>query len=338
MTIQETIAKVARREDLSRAEAAEAMRILVSGEATPAQMGALLVGMNMKGRTVAEITGFAETMRTFATRIETIRSPLVDTCGTGGDHSGTFNISTTAAFVVAAAGVAVAKHGNRSATSRCGSADVLESLGVNINASPETVGRCIDGIGIGFLFARSLHGAMKNVAGVRQEIGVPTIFNVLGPLTNPAGADGQVMGVFDAALVEPLAQVLLDLGARHIFVVAGSDGLDELTLTGSSLVAEGRDGQISRYEVTPDRFGLKPASIEQLKGGDPERNAAILRAVLAGEEGPCRDIVLLNAAPAMVAGGRARSLQEGVEAAAIAIDSGAAREKLDQLIEASHDS
>lgn len=338
MTIQEAIAKVIRHEDLSREEAAEAMRILVNGEATPAQMGALLAGMNMKGRTVAEITGFAETMRRFATRIETMRRPLVDTCGTGGDHSGTFNISTTAAFVVAAAGVAVAKHGNRSATSRCGSADVLEVLGVNINASPETVGRCIDGVGIGFLFARTLHGAMKNVAGVRQEIGIPTIFNILGPLTNPAGADGQVMGVYDASLVEPLAQVLLELGARHIFVVAGSDGLDELTLSGSSLVAEGRDGQISCYEVSPDRFGLKQAENDTLKGGDPDRNAAMLRAVLEGKEGPCRDIVLLNAAPAMVAGGRARNLQEGVEAAAIAIDSGAAREKLEELIEASHDS
>jgi len=338
MTIQEAIAKVVRFQDLSREEAAQAMRILMSGEATAAQVAGLLTAINMKGRTVEEITGFAETMRAFATPIHTERKPLVDTCGTGGDHSGTFNISTAAAFVTAGAGVAVAKHGNRSATSQCGSADVLEQLGVNITASPEQVGRCIDEIGIGFLFARALHGAMKHVAPVRAELGVPTIFNILGPLTNPAGADGQVMGIYDAALIEPIAQVLSHLGARRAFVVAGEDGLDELTLTGPSHVAEAHGGTVKRYSLLPEQFGLSRAPKEELLGGDAAKNAALLRAVLEGHPGPHRDIVLLNAAAAIVAGEQAQDIREGIERAAAAIDSGTALGKLEQLVKVSHDS
>lgn len=336
-TIREAISLLTRRQDLSRGQAAHAMHMLMSGEATEAQIGAFLTALNMKGRTIDEITGFAETMRAFATRISTTRRPLVDTCGTGGDHSGTFNISTTAAFVVAGAGVAVAKHGNRSATSRCGSADVLEGLGVNISPSPERIGQCIDELGIGFLFARTLHGAMKNVASARAELGIPTIFNILGPLTNPANADGQVMGIFDAALLEPIAHVLGRLGARHAFVVAGSDGLDELTLAGASSIAEVRGGELKTYEVTPEQFGLDRVETKAVLGGDVDTNAAILRGVLQGKGGPHRDIVLLNAAPAIVAGERAENMQEGVERAAHAIDSGAALDKLEQLIKLSNE-
>lgn len=336
MDINEAISALTRRIDLTREQAVIVQRILMTGQASPAQMAAFLTALHMKGETVEEITGFAMTMRELATPILAKRRPLVDTCGTGGDQAGTFNISTAAAFVVAGAGVAVAKHGNRSATSKCGSADVLEALGVNINATPEVVAHCIDTVGIGFLFARALHGAMKHVGPVRAELKFRTIFNILGPLTNPAAADGQVMGVFSTALVEPIAQVLSHLGARHAFVVAGADGLDELTLTGPSQVGETRDGAVSLYEVTPEDVGLERAEIATLRGGDAEENAQILRDVLAGAGGPRRDIVLLNAAPAIVAGGLAASLADGVRMAAESVDSGAARAKLETLIEASH--
>ncbi len=314
------------------------MKQLMTSEATPSQVGALLTAMHMKGATVDEITGFAQTMRAMATFVETQRRPLVDTCGTGGDHSGTFNISTTAAFVVAGAGVAVAKHGNRSATSRCGSADVLEQLGVNIDADAACVGRCIDEVGIGFLFARALHGSMKNVAPVRMELKIRTVFNILGPLTNPAGADGQVIGVFDANLVETLALVLQALGSRHVFVVAGLDGLDELTLCGPSLVSEATADSIKTYEITPEQFGLEHAERQALLGGDPEENAVLLRAILEGKEGPHRDIVLLNAAPAIVAGGEAKDIASGIEVARKSIDSGAALQVLENLVRVSNDS
>ena len=335
MTIQEAIATLAAGQDLSRDQAASMMKLLMSGEATHAQMAAFLTALRMKGETAGEITGFAETMRALATPIVTSRRPLVDTCGTGGDHSGTFNISTTAAFVVAGAGIAVAKHGNRSATSQCGSADVLEELGVNINASPERAGKCIDEVGIGFLFARALHGAMKHVAPVRSELGMRTVFNILGPLTNPAGADGQVMGVFDVKLLETIASVLLHLGVRHAFVVAGSDGLDELTLTGASHIAEAVDGAVRCSEIHPEELGLATANKESLQGGDATTNARILRSILAGESGPQRDVVLLNAAPAIVAGLGACDLREGIARAAEAIDSGNALDTLDGLIRAS---
>jgi len=336
--IQEMIAALVQGKNLTRDMAAEAMRTLMQGEATQAQIGAFLVALHMKGETVEEITGFAETMRAMATRVETRRRPLVDTCGTGGDHSGTFNISTAAAFVVAGAGLAVAKHGNRSATSKCGSADVLEALGVNIGAAPEQVGKCIDEVGIGFLFARALHSAMKHVAGARSELRIRTVFNILGPLTNPAGATGQAMGVFDAKLVEPLAHVLANLGCRHAFVVAGSDGLDELTLAGPSLVAEAFGGEVKTYEISPNGFGLQQASQETLLGGDASRNAALLRSVLEGARGPHRDIVVLNAAAAIMAGEGALDWASGIQAAQGSIDSGAALTKLEALIAASHDS
>jgi anthranilate phosphoribosyltransferase len=336
--IHDALSRVVRREDLSRVEAASLMRILMGGEASPSLVGAILTALAMKGETVEEIAGMAETMRSLATAIPATARPLVDTCGTGGDHSGTFNISTTAAFVTAGAGVHVAKHGNRSASSLCGSADVLEALGVNLDLSPEKVAACIDQIGIGFLFARNLHTAMKHVGPIRAELKLRTIFNILGPLTNPAGADGQVMGVFDRSLIAPLAEVLLQLGSRHVFVVAGSDGLDELTLTGPSFVAEGCAGTVKTYEVTPEALGLARADAATLKGGDPAANATILRAVLSGEAGPHRDIVLLNAAPALVAGGKAARLDEGIRVAQASIDSGAALNKLEELIRKTHDS
>jgi len=309
---------------------------LMSGQATPTQIGAFLLALRVKGETIDEITGFVETMRRMATRVKTTRRPLVDTCGTGGDRSGTFNISTTAAFVVAGAGTAVAKHGNRSASSQCGSADVLEALGVCIGASPEVVGRCIDKVGIGFLFARNLHGAMKHVAVSRQELKVRTVFNILGPLTNPADACGQVMGVFDRALVEPLANVLANLGARHAFVVAGSDGLDELTLAGPSIVAEVKAGRVRTYYIEPGDLGLDVAPHEAVAGGDALANSRLLRMVLEGTAGPHREIVLLNAAAGIMAGDLAEDWKEALVLAAGSVDSGAALAKLEQLAEASH--
>lgn len=338
MTIQDAIASIVAGRHLSVEEAAAVMRLMMTGVATHAQMAALLTALRINGESTDEITGFARTMREFATPIRVSRRPVVDTCGTGGDHSGTFNISTAAAFVTAGAGVAVAKHGNRSATSRCGSADVLEALGVNITASPECVARCIDEIGIGFLFARALHGAMKHVAPVRVELGIRTIFNLLGPLTNPAGADAQMMGLYDAERTASIAQVLLQLGSRHVFVVAGKDGLDELSLAGPSLVAEGRDGHVTCYELDPTRFGMALADKADLLGGDAAANAAILRKVLEGERGPRRDVVILNAAPAIVAGQAAATLEEGIERATESIDSGAALGKLEALVRLSHDS
>lgn len=334
--IQETIARLVEKRDLSREKAAETMRELMEGKCTQAQIGAFLAALRMKGETVEEITGFAETMRAFATHVPTSRSPLVDTCGTGGDHLGTFNISTTAAFVVAGAGVAVAKHGNRAASSRCGSADVLEALGVNLEAKPEVVGRCIDEVGIGFLFARALHGAMKHVAAPRMELRLRTVFNILGPLTNPAGACGQVMGVFTPKLVEPLARVLANLGARRAFVVAGEDGLDEITLSGATRVAELGNGTVRCYAITPEQFGLSRAPIEELRGGDAATNTAILKGVLEGAQGPQRDVVVLNAAAGIQVGEGAPDWQEGIETARNSIDSGAALAKLELLTRASH--
>lgn len=332
MTIQEAIACVVDRQDLTRAQASDTLRSMMSGEATHAQIAALLTALRMKGETVDELTGFAETMRALATRVPTKRRPLVDTCGTGGDASGTFNISTTAAFVVAGAKVAVAKHGNRSASSQCGSADVLEALGVNLDVSAETVGRCIDDVGIGFLFARTLHAAMKHVAQARAELKVRTVFNLLGPLTNPAGADRQVIGVYDRNRVEDMAQVLANLGTKHAYVVNGTDGLDEITLSGPSVVAETTQNGVAVFKVTPDHFGVDRAEVETLLGGDAARNAAILRGVLSGQPGPPRDITLVNAAAAIRAADAAGNWTEAMAKARESIDSGAALEKLDRLI------
>lgn len=322
---------------LLRAEAAAVMDLIMSGEVTPAQMAAFLVAIRFKGETVEEIAGFAETMRSKSTKVTTTRRPLVDTCGTGGDRAGTFNISTTAAFVVAGAGIAVAKHGNRSASSLCGSADVLEELGINVNATPEQVGHCIDEIGIGFLFARTLHTAMKHVGPVRQELKIRTVFNFLGPLTNPAGADGQVIGVPDPNLGDKLAEVLTLLGTRRAFVVSGSDGLDEFTLTGPTHVAESHHGTVKKYEITPETAGLQRATRDDLLGGDADINAVILRDVLSGKTGPHRDIVLLNAAAGILASHDNEADWRGaVEKARESIDSGAALAKLEALVDYSH--
>ncbi len=337
MNIQEAIAKVIEGADLSRGEMADAMNQIMSGAATDAQIGAFLIALRVKGERVDEIAGAASVMREKATPIATKHDVIVDTCGTGGDHSGTFNISTTAAFVAAGAGLCVAKHGNRSVTSQSGSADVLRALGVNIEASPETVSRCLDDVGIGFLFAISLHGAMKYAIGPRREIGARTIFNALGPLSNPAGATRQVVGVYSAALTETLAGVLATLGVERAFVVHGSDGLDEMTLTGPTRVSELKNGSVSTYRVSPGDFGLMQAPADALKGGDADYNAEITRSILNGEEGPRRDIVLLNAAAAIVAGDKARDLNEGVQVAAEVIDSGKALEKLAGLVAASRE-
>jgi anthranilate phosphoribosyltransferase len=332
MNIQDAITKTISNTDLSRDEAAEVLTLIMDGACTPSQIAGLLVALRMKGETVDEITGFASTMRKFSTKVPTNTYPIIDTCGTGGDASGSFNISTTAAFVVAGAGLSVAKHGNRSASSQCGSADVLETLGANIDLPPEEVGNCIDETGIGFLFARSLHGAMKHVAAPRMELKTRTIFNLLGPLTNPANADRQVIGVFDADKVEAMAHVLTNLGTKHAFVVAGLDGLDELTLDGPSRIAETKDGKVTLTEITPEEVGLTPSSKDALRGGDATTNATMLLNVLSGEAGAPRDIVVFNAAAALIAGEKANDWKSGIEAAQASIDSGNARSRLDEFV------
>lgn len=331
--IKEAIKKAVEGVNLTEAEAEAVMREIMDGQATPAQIAAYITALRMKGETVEEITGSARVMREKATRVRP-RDPatvVVDTCGTGGDGANTFNISTCAAFVLAGAGITVAKHGNRSITSRCGSADVMKALGVAIDLPPERVEDCVNEIGIGFLFAPLFHGAMKHAIGPRQEIGIRTIFNILGPMTNPAGAAIQVLGVFDDRLTDLMAQVLMRLGTRHCYVVHGSDGLDEITITGTTHIAEGRAGHVQSYIVGPEDFGLKPGRPQDLAGGDVEVNARIIEAILDGEPGPRRDVVLMNAAPAIVAAGRAKDLKAGVAVAARAIDSGAAHEKLEAL-------
>ena len=334
--IQEAIRDLIAGADLDRAKMRAVMEQIMSGQATDAQIGAFLVALRIKGETIDEIAGGAEVMREKATPIVTVRPDLIDTCGTGGDDSGTFNISTTVAFVACGAGLAVAKHGTRSISSQCGSSDVLTALGVNVEASPEKVGECIDEVGIGFLFAIALHGAMKHAIGPRRELATRTVFNILGPLTNPAGAKRQLLGVFDSALTEALAGVLRELGSDQALVVHGSDGLDEITLTGPTQVSELRDGQVSTRQIHPGDFGLQTVSAEALKGGDADCNARILRGVLDGEEGPQRDVVLLNAAAAMVVGGRAEDITAGLEVARESIDSGKARHALDRLVEVSN--
>lgn len=333
--IKDAIAKAIKGENLTEADAKGAMDAIMSGEATPAQIGAFLVAMRIKGETVDEIAGCARTMREKATRVTAPQEHLVDTCGTGGDSSGTFNISTVSAFVVAGAGATVAKHGNRAASSKCGSADVLKELGVNIEAPVEVVERCLAEVGIGFLYAPLLHGAMKHAIGPRREIGQRTIFNFLGPLTNPAGARRQVMGVFAEELVAPLAEVLGRLGAERALVVRGLDGLDEITVTGETLVAEWDGDRVNTYRVKPEDFGVPRAEASDLLGGELADNARIAMEVLSGEAGPRRDIVLLNAGAAIAAAGLADAIADGVALAAESIDSGAAMEKLRRLREVS---
>lgn len=329
--IREAIAKVIEKKNLTEAEMVSTFDEIMSGGASPAQIGAFITALRMKGETIEEITGAARVMREKALHIKTKAKMIVDTCGTGGDESGTFNISTTAAFVAAGAGLTVAKHGNKSVSSKSGSADVLRSLGVNIEVEVSHVERCLDEIGIGFLFAPLLHGAMKHAIDPRREIGIRTIFNILGPLTNPAGAHSQVLGVYDAKLTEPLSRVLQNLGSTHVFVVHGADGLDEITLTGKTFISELKYGEIENYEILPEDFGLERCKKEELLGGDSETNAHITLDILKGKNGPHRDIVLLNAGAAIVAGGKAKDLREGLKAASESIDSGRAIKKLDGL-------
>jgi anthranilate phosphoribosyltransferase len=334
--IREAISKVVDSEDLSQEEAAATMSEIMSGDATPAQISCFITALRLKGETVDEITGCARIMREKVTRIETQADLLVDTCGTGGDGAHTFNISTTAALVEAGAGLHIAKHGNRSVSSRSGSADVLKALGVDIEADAATVARCVDEVGIGFMFAPMLHPAMKYAIGPRREIGIRTIFNILGPLTNPAGAQVQVLGVYDAGLTETLANVLSNLGSQHVFVVHGSDGLDEITITDRTYVAELVDGQVRSFVIDPVDFGMSKADMSSLVGGTAEENAQITLDILKGERGPRRDIVLLNSAAAIMAGGVAANLIEGIQVAAESIDSGKALEKLELLKKATN--
>jgi anthranilate phosphoribosyltransferase len=340
--IKEAIAKIVRRADLTERETREVFDEIMSGRATPAQIGSFLTALHMKGETVEEITGAVKVMREKSVKIDArslaagmrkvTRETIVDTCGTGGSGMNTFNISTAAAFVVAGAGVKVAKHGNRSASSQCGSADVLEALGVNLDVDPSLVAKCIKDIGIGFMYAPLFHSAMKYAVAPRKEIGIRTIFNLLGPLSNPANATSQVIGVYDAKLTESLAAVLKKLGCRRAFVVSGMDSLDEITIAGKTKITELNNGRLKTCFVSPEKFGMKRAKLASIKGGDAKENASILLSVLKGEVGPRRDVVLLNAAAALVAGFKAGNIKEGVKLAEESIDSGRAMDKLSRLI------
>ncbi len=330
------IAKITTGEDLTEAEAEQAMQIIMTGQATPAQVGGYLVALRMKGETVAEITGSARAMRSVVERVtpSVDGAPLIDTAGTGGDGAHSFNISTAAAFVIAGAGRRVAKHGNRAASSRCGSADVLAALGVNLDLTPEAVSRCIDEVGIGFMFAPRFHPAMRHAVAPRKELGLRTIFNILGPLTNPAGATHQLIGVFDPTLTEPLAEVLGALGATAAYVVHGHGGLDELTTSGVNQVSRLKDGQVKTYPLDPRELGLLASGNGDLSGGEPADNAARMRALFQGEEnGPLRDVVLLNAAAALSL--ESGGLEQALAEARAALDSGAALASLNGLIQTS---
>ncbi len=318
--------------DLSQQDAYEALTLIMKGEATPAQIASFLTALRLRGETPEVVAGAAKAMREAFTPVTSIHPDAVDTCGTGGDGLNTFNISTTAAFVTAGAGVPVAKHGNRNVSSLSGSADVLTSLGVNIAITPDQMGACLEEVGLAFLFAPSLHPAMKHAVGPRREIGIRTLFNVLGPISNPASTRRGVLGVFNKDMVVLIADALANLGTQHLLVVHGDDGLDEITNTASTTVGEVRNGKVELYHVHPQDFGFPISKIEDLKGGDPEANATITRNILEGESGAKRDIVLLNAGAAIYAGGKAANLAEGVSKATESIDSGAAKQKLDQLI------
>ncbi len=326
---------VAQGQSLSREDARRAFSILMSGEATDAQIGAFLMALRVRGETVEEIAAGAETMREKALKIDAPED-AIDTCGTGGDASGTFNISTAVSLVVAACGVPVAKHGNRALSSRSGAADVLKTLGVNVEAEPDQVAACIREAGVGFLFAPRHHSAMAHVGRARSELGTRTIFNLLGPLANPAGTRRQIVGVFADRWVRPMADVLAELGSVSAWVVHGLDGLDEITTTGPTHVAELKNGEIQEFEVTPEEAGLERAIPAQLKGGDAETNALALTALVDGHDGPYRDIVMLNSAAALIVAGKAGNLTRGVKMAAAAIDAGAARKALDNLIAVSN--
>ena len=318
--------------DLSEAGMQAVMRAIMRGEATPAQIGGLLVALRLKGESVTEITAAARVMRELASRVEVDTAGLVDTCGTGGDGTNSFNISTAAAFVAAASGARVAKHGNRAVSGKSGSADVLAAAGVNLELNPAQIADCIETVHIGFMFAPLHHGAMKHALGPRRELGVRTLFNVLGPLTNPAGAPNQVIGVYSRAWLKPLAETLRQLGARHVLIVHAEDGMDEISIAGRTWISELKEGRLEHYSVTPEEFGIKPQDTGPLAVKDAAESLALLRAVLDNRRGAARDIVCLNAGAAIYAAGRADSIHDGVTRAAELIDSGAARQKLQQLI------
>ncbi len=329
--IVEAISKLVSGESLPLEEAARVMNEIMSGEATPAQFGAFVTALRLKGETVDEIAGMAQVMREHSLHVD-IDGSLVDTCGTGGDGSGTFNISTTAAFVAAGAGAKVAKHGNRAMSGATGSADVLEALGAKIDLNPESVARCINETGFGFMFAQGFHPSMRFAAGPRREIGIRTVFNILGPLTNPAGAGAQVIGVADASMASKMAQALSRLGSRRALVVHGNDGLDEITIADSTRIWELNDGAVSEYNILPEGSGVTRAPLSEIRVSDAEQSAGMLRDVLVGKAGAARDIVLLNAAAALLAGGLADTLRQGIHAAAESIDSGNARERMEAFV------
>jgi anthranilate phosphoribosyltransferase len=331
--IKEAIQRVVERQDLLDYEMTEVMQAIMSGGATPAQIGGFLIGLRMKGESVAEITAAARVMRELAAKVSVSHEHMVDTCGTGGDASGTFNISTASAFVAAAAGATVAKHGNRSVSSKSGSADVLEAAGVNLDLTPEQVGECLRRTGIGFMFAPAHHTAMKHAIGPRREMGVRTIFNLLGPLTNPAGAPNQVVGVFSRELLEPLAEVLKNLGSRHVLVVHARDGLDEISVGDKTDIVEMKKGRIIHDRISPEDFGMPYHALEEIRAEGCEQSLRVIREVLADKPGAARDVVCLNAGAAIYTAGIAATLAEGVAKASAAISSGAAAKKLDALID-----
>jgi len=332
MDMQSAIKAVTERRNLSAEEMTTVMRLIMTGEATPAQIGGFLVGLRMKGETIDEVAAAASVMRELSTRVDVEKEHLVDTCGTGGDSSGSFNISTASAFVVAAAGARVAKHGNRSISSKSGSADVLEAAGVNLQLTPEQVAECVNAIGVGFMFAPMHHSAMKHAIGPRKEMAVRTIFNVLGPLTNPAGAPNQVLGVFSKDWVVPLAEVLKRLGSEHVLVVNAEDGLDEISIGSPTTVAELKDGKVKSYTIQPEDFGMQRADLSSIRAVDAQDSLKIINAVLANQPSPARDIVCLNAGAAIYVAGLTASLAEGVKRAAEVIAEGKAAEKLQQLV------
>lgn len=330
--IKEAIEKVVKKMDLTQHEAELVMAEIMTGEALPTQISSLITALRMKGETVEEISGFAKIMQSKSTHINTKRKFLIDTCGTGGDKSNTFNISTVTAFVSAGAGINIAKHGNRSVSSKCGSADLLEELGVDIEAKVHIVEKCLDEIGIAFLFAPLLHTAMKYAIGPRKEIGIRTVFNVLGPLTNPAGAQAQILGVYEKKLTKIMANVLGTLGCKEAWVVHGEDGLDEVTTTTFTNVSRWRNSKVEEIKITPEDYGINLTSKENLLGGDKTTNAKIIKDILDGKKGPQRDIVVINSAIAIVCGGIAKDLKEGIKLACESIDSGKAKNKLEDLI------
>lgn len=336
MDMQAAIRAVTERHDLSADEMTAVMRTIMTGEATPAQIGGFLIGLRMKGETVDEIAAAARVMRELATGVQLSGSNVVDIVGTGGDATNTFNVSTASTFVVAAAGGTVAKHGNRSVSSKSGSADLLEAAGVNLDLTPEQVAQCINEIGVGFMFAPKHHSAMKHAIGPRKEMGVRTIFNVLGPLTNPAGAPNQLLGVFSSELVEPLAEVLNKLGSNHVLVVNAEDGMDEISVGAATHVAELKEGQVSTYTITPEQFGVDRADINQLVVNSAAESLAIINAVLENQPGPARDIVMLNAGAAIYAAGLADTLDAGIRKADKVIATGKAKEKLEALVKLSN--